>query len=112
MNRRKLEGYLAKCQDLMEWWCERILTNPLRKPSNEIDNSTCIIWLGDKGWTSTRGVDYLSDHCSSLKEKYGDFHLFIWLGTCDMTTKDRKYVSLNENYSRDAANLIQNIKKR
>ena len=102
------------CPDLAKAWLRQIRTPIIltdskgdylsRQARNRLDNS--IVWLGDKGWTSYQGLRYLTRKCNSLKEEYGNFHLFIWLGTCDTTTKGRKYVYLNEDYSRDAAILI------
>ena len=121
MNKRKLERYLENCASLTDGYLRQVQTPLLltdikgdylsEHSTNRIENS--IVWLGGKGWTSERGLDYFTSNCDSLRATNGDFHLFVWLGTCDMTSKSRRtrYVHLNSNYSRDAAKLILNLKK-
>ena len=119
MNKRKLERYLENCASLPQGYQRQIQTPLLltdskgdyisEHASNCIDRS--IVWLGGKGWTSSRGLDYFTNNCDRLKATHGDFHLFVWLGTCDMTSKNRRtrFVHLNDNYTRDAAKLIRNL---
>lgn len=119
MNKTKLERYLASGPSFTEGYIRQVATPILLTDSkgdylseqseNCVDNS--IVWLGGKGWTSTRGLEYFRRKCRGLKERYDNSHLFVWLGTCDLTTKNRKYVYLNENYSRDAAKLMLNLRK-
>ena len=48
---------------------------------------------------------------NSIKDRFIPFSLYVWLGTCDLTHKQVKYISLKDSYNRDAAKLILNYKK-
>ena len=57
------------------------------------------------------GIKWFMSDYNSLKNRFNPFSLYVWLGTCDLTHKQVKYISLKGSYNRDAVKLILNYKK-
>lgn len=69
-----------------------------------------IVWWCTKGLTSEIAVEWLYEKIDTKIRKYGDMCIYVWLGTCDFTRKN-KYVSLNVTYEADLTNIIEKYRK-
>ncbi|MEW8545299.1 MAG: hypothetical protein AB2693_17390 [Candidatus Thiodiazotropha sp.] len=65
-----------------------------------------IVWLGEAGLKSKGGIDLLKANLNELKSKYGLLSVYIFLGTCDLTTKTGDFITLNDSHESDSAHLI------
>ena len=61
--------------------------------------------------SSDDGIKWFMSDYNSIKDRFNPFSLYVWLGTCDLSHKQVKYISLKDSYNRDAAKLILNYKK-
>ena len=61
--------------------------------------------------SSDNGIKWFMSDYNSFKDRFNPFSLYVWLGTCDLTHKQVKYISLKDSYNRDAVKLILNQKK-
>ncbi|VDI52841.1 Hypothetical predicted protein [Mytilus galloprovincialis] len=66
-------------------WLERKITNPLE--SN-------IKWWTKSGETTEKGYSWLKNNIKRKMKKHGQIWLYIWYGTCDLTSKNKKYIAL------------------
>ncbi|CAG2184475.1 unnamed protein product [Mytilus edulis] len=66
-------------------WLERKITNPLE--SN-------IKWWTKSGETTEKGYSWLKNNIKRKTKKHGQIWLYIWYGTCDLTSKNKKYIAL------------------
>lgn len=57
-----------------------------RKSSNIIERN--IIWKNKGGRTALNSIDWLKTQIINYRRYYGNFELFIFLGTCDLSVKD------------------------
>ena len=59
-----------------------------------VDNS--IIWWGDSSYTTADGIDELKSKIARARRRFGNIWLYFWLGTCDLTCKERgqKYIDI------------------
>ena len=64
--------------------------------SSYIENE--IEWWYGPGWDSTTGRKYLLSKIEDAILTYGRVHLYVWLGTCNLTVKPKKYVYLNPRH--------------
>lgn len=99
MNSKKLNDYLIKtrglCDDLPEQKSTPLIISDSkgdylqrqskRFDANEIEKS--VVWLTKKGRNSEDTVEWLISNYEYLHDKYGNFTLYIWTGTCDLTKK-------------------------
>lgn len=69
-----------------------------------------IVWWSTKGLTTEIAFNWLYEKIDSKLRKYGEISIYIWLGTCDLTKKN-KYVSLNVSYEADLTKTIENYRK-
>lgn len=77
--------------------------------TNTIENE--IIWWCKPGRTSEEGINWLNNNIDSKLRRYGDLCIYLWLGTCDLTHKNGKYISLNESHHRDSAHIIRRFRE-
>lgn len=55
-----------------------------------------VVWWGDSGDTLEKAIDFLRQKLPIKIPLLGQIHLYILLGTCDLTQKDKKgYISLD-----------------
>lgn len=66
-----------------------------------------IIWHCKAGLNSSTAEKWLKANISELRKRHGSFQLYIWLGTCDLTSKEGRYISLKPN-SEEALEVLQN----
>jgi len=57
-----------------------------------------IVWCCKGGASVNQSFDWFVTKAQQLYKKYGKFELFVWLGTCDFTHKNKNYISLNPSY--------------
>lgn len=74
-----------------------------------------IKWHCQAGCTTTNRTEYLRDNTCQITESYGNIAIYLWTGTCDLTQKNGKYISLkstqNESLlTQHKANIEQFIK--
>lgn len=58
-----------------------------------------ILWLCKGGATTSNSYYWFVPKAEQTFQTYGYFELYVWLGTCDLTVKNKTYISLNHNYS-------------
>jgi len=66
-----------------------------KKVSNSIEKS--IKWWIKSGDTCKKDFEWLETHLKSKHRRIGNIWLYVWLGTCDLTTKNKKYIALTAN---------------
>ena len=64
--------------------------------SSSIERS--IVWLCRSGLTTREGINWLKTRLSALQSDHGELCVFIFLGTCDFTTKTGYFITINENH--------------
>lgn len=60
-----------------------------------------IIWRCVRGRGTTATIDYIQNNVRSLVQRYGQIHIVLWTGTCDLTTKTGRFIRLNHQNSVD-----------
>ena len=60
-----------------------------------------IRWWNVRGLTTEAAVDWVIGKNDSKIRKHGPLCIYVWLGTCDLTTKSSRVVSLNRNFKKD-----------
>lgn len=79
-----------------------------RHVSNRVENN--IIWWAKKGRTTGEGLSLLVQNYERNKRRYRSLCVYVWLGTCDLTVKRGKYVTLMNEYEESYDKLINNFK--
>ena len=51
------------------------------------------------GATSTDTIAWLQRNIGKVVQQFGQIHIYLWIGTCDLTSKDGHYISLNPESS-------------
>ncbi|CAC5389908.1 unnamed protein product [Mytilus coruscus] len=67
-----------------------------------------IVWKCFKGSKSRDSVKWLEKNIKSLVLKYNRIWLYIWIGTCDITTLDRSTFLINLT-SEDTSEIVEQI---
>ena len=62
------------------------------KARNSSEREVKFWWEG--GRSCKKGYKWLKSNIKSKIRKLGRIWIYVWLGTCDLTTKNKKYVSL------------------
>ena len=65
-----------------------------------------IEWWYSPGWDTNSGRLYLLSKIEEAILTYGRLHLYVWLGTCNLTVKPRKYVFLNPRHHRQESSSL------
>ena len=83
----------------------------LRKvPDKRDQTERKIQWLGRSGFNLTNAVDLLSSKkIRSLLRFHNCVHLYIWIGTCDLTSKGRKFIDLRKPTKKTLQVLCRNL---
>lgn len=70
-----------------------------------------IVWWFKKGWNSESGLNFLRANIDEALSSYGEIHLYVWLGTCNLTVKSpgKGYITLNPNDG--SAKLIHDLQQ-
>ena len=56
---------------------------------------------------TTKGLNWIRDHLDYKIGNLGDISLYIWLGTCDLTSYNKGYISLHTDYIAKTTLLIK-----
>ena len=60
---------------------------------------TDILWWSKGGAKTADSAAWLKRNISWKTSNYENIWLYVWLGTCDLTSKNKQYISLTQNYS-------------
>ncbi|CAG2243268.1 unnamed protein product [Mytilus edulis] len=100
MSERKLEKYLKR--KLPEITSEKSSTPILISDSKgnylkthietEIDHK--IRWYCERGRSTIAGYSWLESNIQRLTDRLDSVHVYVWLGTCDLTPYKRPFISL------------------
>jgi hypothetical protein len=52
-----------------------------------------IVWLPKSGAKIEDSTQWLKSNISKKIINYGDIWLYVWMGTCNLTSKNKKYIS-------------------
>ncbi|CAG2201935.1 unnamed protein product [Mytilus edulis] len=50
-----------------------------------------IQWWGDSGYSTSDGLQYIKRNINRAIRNFGNIWIYIWLGTCDLTVKERDH---------------------
>ena len=53
-----------------------------------------VIWWAKSGQTCKEGYKWLKSNLRSKTKKLGNIWIYVWLGTYDLTSKNKKYIAL------------------
>lgn len=77
-------------------------------------NETNLKWWSKSGETTQKGYNWLKNHFKAKTRKHGQIWLYVWYGTCDLTTKNKKYIALTSETDSaidNAAKYLTKIKE-
>ena len=63
-----------------------------QKVMNVVEQS--IKWWCENGRDSTKALEWLSKNVSAKIGQHDNIALYIWIGTCDLTVKNKEYISI------------------
>ena len=111
MSERKLEKYLKR--KLPEITSVKSSTPILISDSKgnylkthtetEIDHE--IRWYCERGRSTVAGYSWLESNIQRLTDRLDSIHVYVWLGTCDLTSYKRPFISL----ALPTDNILQSI---
>ena len=99
MSNNKLKKYLKRKLPVTEGEKQLtpcILTDSKGRYLRELCNSDIereIVWWDYSGRTTSKGYSWLVDNLDRQITRLGNVHVYIWLGTCDLTTYDHSFIS-------------------
>jgi hypothetical protein len=70
-----------------------------------------IKWWIKSGENTSEGYSWLQNKLKSKIKKSGNIWLYVWLGTCDITSKHKKYISLASEDDQSVSTANNNIQK-
>ena len=71
-----------------------------------------IVWWNKSGTTIERELHWLGEHIHDKIRELGDIHLYIWLGTCNLTNKNKDgTISLTSQQPNAAINIFSKLTK-
>lgn len=70
-----------------------------------------IKWWTKSGVNTNEGYIWLQNKLKSKIKKIGNIWLYVWLGTCDITSKHKKYISLASEDDQSVSTAYNNIQK-
>lgn len=68
-------------------------------------------WHIKSGRRSQDAKEYIFKNLKMIKSKHGHIWIYLWIGTCDFTEKEGKYIYLVSNCERAFGKFKENIKK-
>lgn len=97
-------------------WTPVIITDSkgkyLRSSDSRVDSTDIKLqWLGRSGFTTTDAVRFLThDKLRSLLRHHGQISLYVFLGTCDFTSKgSKRLIKLNKPTSQSLHKYFSNL---
>ena len=64
-----------------------------------------------KSYTASDSLLYLQQNLQSHVQRLGNITLFVWIGTCNLTTKTGKFIDVTSHDSSSAYSLIEQLKE-
>jgi hypothetical protein len=115
MSKGKLHKYLARpfqnptgTQTITPIILSDIKGYSLRDQATNIVEQS-IKWWCRAGRNSTQALDWLRQNIDEQIGHYDNIALYIWIGTCDLTTKNKQYISLTSCDNSSLANIKVNF---
>jgi hypothetical protein len=65
-----------------------------------------IVWLPKSGAKIEDGTQWLKSNISKKIINYGDIWLYVWMGTCNLTSKNKRYISLKSENDEEVDKII------
>ena len=65
-----------------------------------------IVWLPKSGAKIEDSTQWLKSNISKKIINYGDIWLYVWIGTCNFTSKNKKYISLKSENDEEVDKII------
>ena len=65
-----------------------------------------IVWLPKSGAKIEDSTKWLKSNISKKIINYGDIWLYVWMGTCNLTSKNKKYISLKSENDEEVDKII------
>ena len=96
-------------------WTPMVLTDSkgkyLRKVHDKTDRTeNQIHWLGRSGFNSNNAVNFLKPKkIKSLLKFHNRISLYVWIGTCDLTAKFKRFIDLRTPSIRTRDTLCRNL---
>lgn len=69
----------------------------------------CVEWYYKSGSTSSDVVQWARRNVVKLTSKYRNVCMYVWVGTCDLTVKEGRLISLRTNIEQQQNKLEQNL---
>lgn len=70
-----------------------------------------IEWLCEGGITSINGIDWFKTEYQKRLKDIGPLEVYVWFGSCDLTSKKNGFISLNSSHINDSARLVRAYEK-
>lgn len=70
-----------------------------------------IVWWYESGASAKSQLDFLKDNLELKLHRYPRIVLYIWLGTCDLTKKEGKFIELKARDNSAVSELINTLKE-
>lgn len=117
MSFSKLQKYLQK--PIVPPTGSKILTPFLISDSKGFDLerqiadtiSTNIKWRSKSGRTASQSLDWIQQNLSYTLGRFDNISLYIWIGTCDLTSYDGRYISLRSETTSSVENITKNFEE-
>lgn len=85
--------------------------NYLKNLRTDISAHQKIVWYCKAGLKSFKLEKWLGVNLTDLCRKHGQIVLYIWVGTCDFTCKEGRFISLSPDSEKVLSDLKQNFLK-
>lgn len=69
-----------------------------------------ILWVCKAGWKSSDVAKWIEQNLETLLKTHQFISLYVWIGTCDLTVKGKKYIQLRRNSTEALEQNLQKIK--
>lgn len=70
-----------------------------------------IRWWFESGRTSAQGLEWIRDNIEQKVGHLDNIHLYIWLGTCDLTIYNKPFIELTSNTAQKVQELLNNFQQ-
>ena len=120
MSHRRLRKNVVKCSKLNNpevlSWTAVIITDSKGRYLHQVGDpadktESKILWLGRSGFSSTNAVDFLScKKIHSLLKFHKHIRLYVWVGTCDLTSKGKRFIQLKKPTDKSVKIFCNNLK--
>ena len=65
-----------------------------------------LLWAAKGGASVQDRLEWLKTNLAEEKESHGDIWLYVWLGTCNLTSKNKRYITLKSEDDREVNNIL------